>query len=80
MTDSPTADALRELTDRCLPNKTWCTEGARLRDEADDARDRWLAAYAGKGYLGDLSTHVALWDALNALRDHVGDCSSKVTS
>ncbi len=80
MTDSPTWIALRELTDRCLPGRTWCREGARLRDEADDARDRWLAAYAGKGYLGDLRAHDALWGALSALRDHVGECFAKVSS
>lgn len=50
MTDSPTLTALRESTERCLPGKTWCVEGARLRDEADDARDEVLWQSVAVGY------------------------------
>ena len=50
MTESPTWIALRELTDRCLPGRTWCREGARLRDEADDARDEVLWQSVAVGY------------------------------
>ncbi len=48
--DSPTWIALRDSAERCIPNKTWCVEGARLRDEADDARDEVLWQSVAVGY------------------------------
>ncbi len=78
--DSATAAAIRESTERCVPHQRWCREGARLRDEADDARDRWLDLIVkAKGFESLNDREDLLW-ALTLLSVHVVDCFAKVSS
>lgn len=78
--DSAIAAAIRESTERCVPHQRWCREGARLRDEADDARDRWLDLIVkAKGFESLNDREDLLW-ALTLLSVHVVDCFAKVSS
>lgn len=75
MTDSPTADALRELTDRCIPGKTWCVEGAKLRDAVNAGRDTWLKQLVAKrSALVTGITRTSIMVALDRLAIHVTRC------
>ena len=74
---SPTADAIRAKVEKCIPGKTWCSEGARLRDKVDEARDRWLDFIVkAKGFESLDDREDLLW-ALTLLSVHVVDCCEK---
>ena len=70
-----TADALRAETDRCLPGRTWCLEGAKLRDLVDSRRDAYVLSVAeGKPHFACEIRLTTLILDVGRLADHVRRC------